>query len=57
MEGYCSVLDELYGCLAVEGQFELVAELEDQELLGVGVTVEVLLAGPGDVTVGLDNCG
>jgi hypothetical protein len=55
VEGYSSVLDKLDGGLAVEGEFELVAEFEDEELLGVGVTVEVLLAGAGDVPVGLDN--
>ena len=56
MERYCSVFDEFYGCLAVEGEFELVAEFEDEELLCVGVAVEVLLAGPGDVSVGLHDC-
>jgi len=56
VEGYCSVLDEFYGCLAVEGHFELVAEFEDEELFSVGVAIEVLFAGSGDVAIGLDNC-
>lgn len=55
MIAYCSVLDEFDWGLAVEGEFELVAEFEDEELLGVGVAVEVLLAGPGDVAIGLDD--
>jgi hypothetical protein len=33
----------------------LVAELEDQELLGSGVAVEVLLEGTGDVAIGLND--
>ena len=50
-----SVLDELDGGLAVEGEFELVAEFEDEELLGSGVAVEVAFAGTGDVAIGLDD--
>jgi hypothetical protein len=53
---YSTVLDQLNGGLAVEWQLELVAQLEDEELLGVSIAVEVLLEGTGDVAVGLDDC-
>jgi hypothetical protein len=52
---YGAVLDEFYWGFAVEGEFELIAEFEDEELLGVGVAVEVLLAGSRDIPVGLDD--
>jgi hypothetical protein len=41
--------------LAVEGKFELVAELQNEEVLGSSVAVEVLFAGTGDVAIGLYN--
>jgi hypothetical protein len=34
----------------------LVAEFEDEELFEVGVAVEVLFAGTGNVAIGLDDC-
>lgn len=51
--GYGSVLDQGERGLAVGGQLELVAQFEDEELLGVAVAVEVLPEGAAEVAVGL----
>ena len=51
MRGYSAVLDELDGGLAVEGKLELVAEFKDEVLLEAPVAVEILLDGPGDISI------
>ena len=50
---YCSVFNEFDWGLAVEGEFELVAEFEDEELLSSRVAVEVLFESSGNVAIGL----
>lgn len=52
---YGSVFDDFYGSLAVEREFELVAEFEDEELFGGGVAVEILFEGSGNVAISLDD--
>ena len=50
-----TMLDELNGGLAGEGDLENVSEFHDEELLCSGVTVQVLFADSGVVSVGLDH--
>lgn len=41
--------------MTVEGQFKLVAEFEEEEVFELRVSVEVLPAGTGDVSISLDD--
>ena len=52
---YSSVLEQFKGGLAVGGELELVAQLQDEEVLSVAIAVEVLFEGAGEVAVGLHD--
>ena len=49
------MLDEFDWGLTGEGDFENVSQFHDEELLGFGVTVQVLFAYSGVISVGLDH--
>ena len=55
MKKYASVFDEFDGSFAGEGDSEDVSQFEDEKLFGSRVSVQVLFADSGVVSVGLDH--
>lgn len=49
------MFDEFDGSFAGEGDSEDVSQFEDEKLFGSGVSVQVLFADSGVVSVGLDH--
>lgn len=49
------MLDEFNWSLAGEWDFEYISEFHDETLFGSGVSIQVLFADSGVVSVGLDH--